>query len=94
MLKWLEFLRTRKGGVLMRLLKKQKTHMPSVQGVWTPFTNKPSWLATERFPSPKLSTPADFEPSATDKILKLFEEQQKRQQQQQQQTGQSASKLP
>jgi large subunit ribosomal protein L43 len=71
LLKWLEFMRTRKGDTLVRLLKKQKTHYPSIQGVWTPFTNKKPFLAVEKFPSEKFRDPLDKEMTAADKILEL-----------------------
>jgi large subunit ribosomal protein L43 len=71
LLKWLEFMRTRKGDTLVRLLKKQQTHYPSIQGVWTPFTNKKTFLAVEKFPSEKFKDPLDKQKSALDKILEL-----------------------
>ena len=73
--KWLEFLRTRKGGVLMRLLKKQKTHNPSIQGVWNPFTNKNPAFAVEKYPSKAYEKPVTQSETASDKIVKLFNEQ-------------------
>ena len=71
LLKWLEFMRTRKGDTLVRLLKKQQTHYPSIQGVWTPFTNKQPFLAVEKFPSEKFRDPLDKEKTAVDRILEL-----------------------
>ena len=68
LLKWLEFMRTRKGDTLVRLIKNQKTHTPSIQGVWTPFTNKRPELALENFPSPNLSTPLNPIKTATEHI--------------------------
>jgi hypothetical protein len=68
---WHEFMRTRKGEVLVRLLKKQQTHMPSIQGVWIPFTNKPTWASVEKFPSDKFSEPLVKPASATQKLIDL-----------------------
>jgi large subunit ribosomal protein L43 len=68
---WLEFMRTRKGDVLVRILKKQQTHTPSIQGVWTPFTNKPAWASVETFPSEKFSEPVIKPFTATQKIIDL-----------------------
>ena len=68
---WLEFMRTRKGDTLVRLLKKQQTHNPSVQGVWTPFTNKQPWLSVEKYPSATLNVPKQTEKTATEKIIEL-----------------------
>ena len=70
--KWLELFRTRKGDTFVKLLKKQRTHNPSIHGVWTPFTNLETKLAVESFPSPAYSTPAVKEKSATEKILDLY----------------------
>jgi hypothetical protein len=64
-------MRTRKGDTVVRLLKKQKTHNPSVQGVWNPFTNKRPQLAIETFPSENFKQPLEREKSATEKILEL-----------------------
>jgi hypothetical protein len=68
---WLEFLRTRKGDTIVRLLKKQKTFTPSIQGVWNPFTNKDPSLAVEEFPSAKFQVPVNMEKTATEKIIEL-----------------------
>ena len=64
-------MRTRKGDVLVRLLKKQQTHTPSIQGVWTPFTNKPAWASVETFPSEKFSEPVIKPNTATQKLIDL-----------------------
>ena len=64
-------MRTRKGDTIVRLLKKQKTHNPSIQGVWNPFTNKSPSLAIEKFPSEKFNRPVEVEKSATEKIMEL-----------------------
>ncbi|RNA22668.1 DNA polymerase alpha subunit B [Brachionus plicatilis] len=69
--KWLEFMRTRKGDTIVRILKKQKTHNPSIQGAWNPFTNKIPSRAVENFPSAELNKPASIEKTATEKILEL-----------------------
>ena len=64
-------MRTRKGDNLVRLLKKQQTHNPSIQGVWNPFTNKNSPISIENFPSKNLDKPLVHEKTATDKIIEL-----------------------
>lgn len=69
--KWLEFMRTRKGDTIVRILKKQKTHNPSIQGVWNPFTNKMPSRAIENFPSDNLNKPLAIEKTATEKIMEL-----------------------
>ena len=72
--RWIEFMRTRKGDNLVRLLKKQKTENPSIQGVWNPFTNKNPKLSIEQFPSKKFEEPMVQQKSATDKIIELMKE--------------------
>lgn len=57
--------------MITRLLKKQKTHNPSIQGVWNPFTNKNAFLTIDRFPSNKFNAPINGEKNATEKILEL-----------------------
>jgi hypothetical protein len=64
-------MRTRKGDHLVRLLKKQQTHNPSVQGVWNPFTNKNISIATESFPSKSFDSKLVAEKSATEKLIEL-----------------------
>jgi len=71
---WLEFMRTRKGDNLVRLLKKQKTENPSVQGVWNPFTNKNMDRSIESFPSKRLEASTGKEKSSTAKIIELYNE--------------------
>ena len=69
--RWLEFMRARKGDTIVRLLKKQKTVTPSIQGVWNPFTNKNAQLAIDTFPSEKFSRPVTIEKSTSELILEL-----------------------
>jgi hypothetical protein len=73
--KWIELMRTRKGDNFVRLLKKQQTHNPSIQGVWNPFLNKSAQLAIETFPSEKANEPNDSEKTATEKIIELYNQQ-------------------
>lgn len=54
------------GDDLIRLRKPQHTHNPSIQGTWTPFTNKPSELNVTVFPDKKLSEAYRFKKSATE----------------------------
>ena len=55
----------------MRLLKKQKTENPSIQGVWNPFINKQMNIAIENFPSKNFEDTLAKQKSATEKILEL-----------------------
>jgi hypothetical protein len=74
-LKWLEFMRTRNGSLIVRLLDAQHTDNPSIQGVWDPFLNKTSKLAVTKYPSKEFMKPSDAKQTATDKILELYEHQ-------------------
>ena len=67
-------MRTRKGDTIMRLLKKQRTENPSIQGVWTPFTNKDPSFGVQKYPSEKMSA-SNAEKTATEKILELYQSQ-------------------
>lgn len=49
--KWLNFLRTRVGIKTIRFRKLQHTELPSIQGVWSPFTNKSPELNITSFPN-------------------------------------------
>ena len=55
----------------MRLRKEWHTYNPSIQGVWTPFTNKDTRLNVTQFPNKELSECPDSEPSATEKLMEL-----------------------
>ena len=77
-LKWIELLKTQNGpSSAMRLRKMWHTDVPSIQGIWTPFTLRNSNHSQLSFPNSELSHPTDIEQSATDKLIELFKEQQK-----------------
>ena len=67
---WVEHLRCRSGEDIVRLRKTWHTDTPSVQGIWTPFTNLDPNLAVTPLPDEKLSRRAAPE-SATDYVLKV-----------------------
>lgn len=48
--KWLDLLKTQSGNEIIRLRKLWHTENPSIQGVWTPFTNRAPELNTYNFP--------------------------------------------
>ena len=74
---WVHSLLTQQGDPQWRLLKRMHSDNPSVQGVWTPFTNKPLDRATRTFPSADL-VDMEFPPiTATEQIRELFQEQKK-----------------
>ncbi|XP_046385456.1 39S ribosomal protein L43, mitochondrial [Ischnura elegans] len=74
--KWMELLRTQQGGFTMRYRKTWHTDSPSIQGVWTPMTNRPPRLNVAKFPDEELSTPVNLKPTATQQIIEIYKEQQ------------------
>ena len=71
---WINHLRTISGKEENRLVKTWKTENPSIQGVWTPYTNKDPVHSTIKYPSES----PDFlfkprEKSATEKIIEMAE---------------------
>ena len=66
---WVEHVRTRSGFVTERLRRTWHTDTPSVQGVWTPFTNKSPELNGARLPAPAGFTV--HEVSASERLLAL-----------------------
>lgn len=49
--KWINLMKTRSGMPLVRYRVNWHTELPSVQGVWTPFTNREPWLNIAEFPN-------------------------------------------
>ena len=68
---WIESLRTRSGNQTVRLVNTWHTDSPSIQGTWTPFTNKDPKLNVTSFPSKELSDFEKKELSATDRLLEI-----------------------
>ncbi|XP_052100603.1 39S ribosomal protein L43, mitochondrial-like [Mytilus californianus] len=75
--KWIETYRSRSGVPIMRMRKQWHTDVPSVQGVWHPFMFKDPQINRKTFPNEELSRFLPSEPSATEQVLKMFEEQKK-----------------
>uniref|UniRef100_A0A2S2NAQ4 Large ribosomal subunit protein mL43 n=1 Tax=Schizaphis graminum TaxID=13262 RepID=A0A2S2NAQ4_SCHGA len=75
MIKWLNLYSTRSGIPLMRYVKMWHTECPSIQGVWSPFTNKDPALNITQFPSEMLSKPVWEEKSATEELLEMINKQ-------------------
>ena len=73
--KWLEFMRTRSGCLIVRLIKNQHTDNPSIQGVWDPFLNKTPKTAITQFPSSEYQKSPESIPTATEKILEIYSKQ-------------------
>lgn len=51
------------------------TECPSVQGVWSPFTNMDPALNVTQFPNEELSKPVWEEKSATEELLEIINKQ-------------------
>lgn len=75
MIKWLNLYSTRSGIPLMRYVKMWHTDCPSIQGVWSPFTNKNPVLNVSQFPNEELSRPVWEEKSATEELLEMIKKQ-------------------
>ncbi|KAF6037271.1 mRpL43 [Bugula neritina] len=71
LLEWLDFLRTRSGEDLIRMRKSQHTFSPSIQGAWTPVTNKQVFPPDFTFPNNELFQAHKFTESATDILQRL-----------------------
>ncbi|KAJ8880571.1 hypothetical protein PR048_017041 [Dryococelus australis] len=74
--KWVKFLRTQSGHPFIRFRKMWHTDNPSIQGPWTPFTNKSPELNGVEFPQEVLSRPLNLPRSATEQLQELFRHQQ------------------
>lgn len=68
---WLEFLRTRSGYELSQLISDYNVSMPSVQGFWNPYLNRPSTLNGKTFPCQERGQYKPELPSATEQLLEL-----------------------
>lgn len=75
MVKWLNLHTTRSGIPLMRYVKMWHTECPSIQGVWSPFTNKDPALNTTQFPAEELSKPIWEGKTATEELLEMIKNQ-------------------
>ncbi|KAG0693828.1 39S ribosomal protein L43, mitochondrial [Chionoecetes opilio] len=90
--KWVAYLRGRSGYPTERIRKYQHTDHPSIQGVWTPWTHRHPAINIKDYPCEELSAAPQTEPTATHRLLELYERQKQQQQQQQQQQEQEAAK--
>lgn len=59
----------------IRWRKLWHTNIPSIQGVWTPFTHRDPAYNLVQFPSDALREPIEWPKSATEALLEIFEEQ-------------------
>ena len=68
---WVEHFRLRSGQDLVRLVKPWHTDSPSIQGIWTPFTNKNTTDNVTTFPDKELSQFVPIEKTSSEKLLEL-----------------------
>lgn len=74
---WMDLLKTQyHDASSLRLLKLWRTDFPSIQGPWTPFTFKDPSINTAEFPNTELGKRKTLRPSATEELIRLFNEQQ------------------
>lgn len=59
-----------------RYRKHWQTEVPSIQGVWTPFTHRNPQFNGVEFPDTKLGEVLNKEQSATEKLLEMVKEKQ------------------
>lgn len=71
---WLDYHVTRSGDPVKRYRKPHHTDWPSIQGVWTPFTNIPPHISVDGFPNSERSVRPEKYPTATEQLLKLQQE--------------------
>ncbi|UYV83699.1 MRPL43 [Cordylochernes scorpioides] len=71
MLAYVNYMRTRSGSQISRLRKLNHTETPSIQGPWTPFTNKATLINIATFPNEELSKYTPMYISATEKLRNL-----------------------
>jgi large subunit ribosomal protein L43 len=68
---WLDFLRTRSGYELSQLLSPNNVSLPSIQGPWNPFLNRPTILNISKFPNPERGEHIYDQPSATQQLIEI-----------------------
>ena len=71
---WVDLMRTRSGQEVVRLRKTWHTDSPSIQGIWTPMTNRQTDWNVRDLPEQQLSDFKFPEKSATDILLERAEE--------------------
>ncbi|KAF7487722.1 39S ribosomal protein L43 [Sarcoptes scabiei] len=71
---WLEILRTRSGFELTQLLSERNVLIPSVQGIWNPFLNRPTDMIQKSFPCDERSRYRPSLPSATEQLVQIAKE--------------------
>ncbi len=68
---WLDFLKTRSGYELSQLLSPNNVSLPSIQGPWNPFLNRPTILNISQFPNTERGEYIYDQPSATQQLIEI-----------------------
>ncbi|XP_065285068.1 large ribosomal subunit protein mL43-like [Dermacentor albipictus] len=71
LVKWIDHFRTRSGEPIALINKYLRTDYPSIQGFWTPFTNRPTEQNLTKFPNEELGEFKSVFPSATEQLKEL-----------------------
>ncbi|XP_065285090.1 large ribosomal subunit protein mL43-like [Dermacentor albipictus] len=71
LVKWIDHFRTRSGEPIALINKYLRTDYPSIQGFWTPFTNRPTEQNLAKFPNEELGEFKSVFPSATEQLKEL-----------------------
>lgn len=71
LVKWVDHFRTRSGEPIARINKYHRTDHPSIQGFWTPFTNRPTEQNLAKFPNEELSEFKSVFATATEQLQQL-----------------------
>jgi len=68
---WLDFLKNRSGYEISQLLSPTNVVLPSVQGPWSPFLNRPTNLNISNFPNPERGEYVAKIPTATEQLVSM-----------------------
>jgi len=71
---WLEFLKDRSGYELSQLMSPVNVILPSVQGPWHPFLNRPTALNVSQFPNKDRGDYIPDKPTASQQLLQMAKE--------------------
>merc|ERR1712071_158633 len=72
---WVDYYRTHSGREFMDQFKMHYTDHASIQGYWHPYTHTDPAMATATFPDSGLGLVRNQEPTASDTLLSLYEQQ-------------------
>ncbi|XP_054153043.1 39S ribosomal protein L43, mitochondrial-like [Oppia nitens] len=68
---WVDFLKNRSGYELAQHLSPHTSILPSVQGPWNPFINRPTHLNIQQFPNQERGQFVEPKPSATQQLIDM-----------------------